>query len=311
MNAYNLFGLKINSEIIFETFLLKKPYKNPDATIKIGVVERPSTDLPNSVQKPFTVFNEDIYYQSIPSIADYLIIKSNEVVIQPYKRDKKNKAIALFFIETILPILLVKNNIFAINASAVNTKHGLYLFSTPKGDGKSSFAAKFFIEGSEFVCDDICILKWDEEKNQFLTKCYHPYLQLWKNMFKLLKSRKEKPFEARPLRQGLFKYSIDLSTRITNKLTPVKGIFLIYPENEEISLSIEPLKGIKKMDTSKRMIHSYQIANIVAKHKALFRFSSLIAKYLDLYQIKRSRLSNPQQIYKFIINEISTKTTQS
>lgn len=310
MNGYNLFGLKVNSDIPLARFNKRNVYKIPDATIRMEAFEPPSTGQEKTYYHPFTTYNKDIYYQDIPSIVSFLIKGKSEVLVYPPHKSPKWKAISLFFIDTILPILLIKNGIFAVNASAVASPEGnVHLFTSIKGDGKSTLAAKLVLEGYNFISDDICIIKWNEEKKQFITKCFHPYVYLWRNVINIFnKQTKKRKLRFQQIRQGVLKYAIDMKKDSTQLYLPVESITIINVKNENIPIDTSPFKGMNKINISKKIIHSHHISNVVARHKELFQFSSRVAQSLRINMINRSRLTTINDFSKYVIDEVLKKT---
>lgn len=306
MFGYNLYGLRVNSELVFDHFEQKKVYKNPQAILRIGKVIKPDNDLAETLYRPFTIANKNIYYQNIPSIAQYLIEGKTDVTIDIF--NNKNRAAQLFFLDSILPILLIKNGKFAVHASAVKTKNGVFLFTAPRGVGKSTLAASLVLNGAKFISDDICILKWDEKLGKFYTKCYHPHVQLWRNIFAVFGKRINE-FKVNKVREGILKFDFDFSKYAFKKYHEVAGIVTINNVNEEKEVEHIELKGIAKINLSRNIIHTSQVSQYIASHKQLFEYSAHIAKNLDLHVVKRSRLINVKQFTKYVIEKVINSTT--
>lgn len=307
VRGYNLYGLKINSSLALNDFKSRDPYVSPDATLVLGKIKPVEPNLPDTVYAPFHIFNANLFVQDIPTIAKYAIYNQNEVVIEMYN-PKKPLATIFYFYDTILPILLICNDYFPVHASAVSTDNGVHLFSGRRGDGKSSLATALCLQNYGFIADDICILKWDKDNNQFVTKCYKPTVHLWQNMFALFKKKGVKKYNPKMLRKGIFKYRLDYTSFAKKQYQKVNSVNLIVIENMESPISHTPYTGIAKINISKHIIHSHNIANVVAKSKNLFLFSGLIAKHLTINKIQRTSLHRVSDFSKYIIDEIFTET---
>jgi len=307
VKGYNLYGLKINSSLPLVNFKSRAPYAHPDVNLTFGKIKPVEPNLPQTVYTPFNTFNADFFIKDIPTIAKYAIYNRKEVVIEMYK-PQKPKATLFFFYDTILPILLISNDYFPVHASAVSTDSGVHLFSGKRGDGKSSIATALCLKDYKFVSDDICILKWDKENKQFITKCYNPMINIWGDVFPLFKEKGTKKYQPRLIRKGILKYSLDFSKNAQKKYQKVNSINLIILENVDIPISHTPIKGIEKINVSKNIIHSHGIANVVAKSKSLFLFSGLVAKHLNINRLHRSRIHSIPNFSNYIINEIFTET---
>jgi len=305
--GYNLYGLKVNSEIKLPRYKIKKVYLNPHTVIKLGKIKKPDLGIENTVYRPFTVFNRNFYYQEIPTIARYLVKENNEVIVQSNKR-KLSPALSLFFIDTILPIILIKNGLFPIHASAIANDDGVYLFSANRGKGKSCIAARLAVNGYSFVSDDLCVIKWDKKNDRFVAKCHHPYSYLWRNSMGIF-GKNLHQYKRHFIRKALLKVAVNMNRHSLNTYREVKGINYIEAVNEKIDVSRKVVKGMHKLNLSKNIIHSHKIANVVMKQKELFYYNGLIAKHLEFAFISRATDCPNPDLTNFIIDEILTETT--
>ncbi len=309
ISGYNLYGLRLNSNIKLKGWKEKKPYIHPHSTLEFGKVFRPSDGLENTIYRPFSVYNKEIFFLEIPTIAKYIIYNSNKVVIELYHQNKKNAGL-IFFWDSILPILLLKNNFYPVHASAILDKYGyVHLFAGARGDGKSKLATALCLKGNFLISDDLCVLKWDKKQKTFITKSYTKHVDLWNDCISMFDGY-TKEIKALYLRKKILKYRFDLSAYAKPNYQKVKSIFFIKVFNEEMNVHTTPLKGIKKINTSKNIIHSKDIAHVIAKDQNIFKFSSLIAQHLDLYTLNRSRLTLINETSDYLINEIFTTTAE-
>jgi len=305
--GYNLYGLRINSEFQLNGFKEKKAYVKADVIVEIGKVNRPKDGIENTTYYDFTVYNEEIYYQDIPSIVKFCLSKGEKLTIELYQPLKRNAAL-FYLYDSMLPIILLNHNIYPLYASAVNTNEGVYLFSGGRGDGKSTIATSLCMEGYKLISDDICILKWNEHKNELETKCYFPHTNIWRDTARIL-GKKAKKYKIRQIRNGVLKYSIDFSKNSLRTFRPVIGMVILKVENFDKPLEIEKIKGIAKMDICKKVIHSNYYVSVISKQKELFKHASQIAKQISITKINRSRITTHPELKKFVINEIFGKTT--
>ena len=306
--GFDLYGLKTNAAVNLIGMPKKKVYKNPDVLIKIEPVKRPKSGLDGTHYLPFSVYNKDFYFLDIPGVAKYYIDSNNTVSIAPHTKKKLDTAI-YFFQDTVLAVLLLRNNIFPIYGSAVKLKNGgANLFCTPRGEGKSTLASVLCLFGHRLISDNFTVLVWDEKRKHFKTKAYTNYIDLWKNVFPLFKG---KTFSKRLLKKGILKYRFDFEKYTYNKFVPIEKIYIINVKNEEIPLSIEDIKGMQKIEAVNTLIKSYPHFHAFPDKQTLFSFSGKIANKIPLKKITRSKIHYINPFSKFVLNEISTKTADS
>jgi len=307
--GYNLYGLKVNSTFKIEGFSHRDKYVKPDAVIKFTSVTEPAPGLPETHYKPFTIFNKTFYYLNIPTIAKYYVNQGDQVSIELHDK-KMRKAAIVFFKDTILSILLIKNKLFPIHASAVRAKDGVYLLCYQGAEGKSSLAARLCLNGYQFLSDDKVILNWNKKQNMFTCKCYSPYVELWKDVLPIFKKSSIK-LKKKVIRKGIEKYTIDFRKNSCKKTMSIKGIFKIKVVNDKIKPNTKIIKGFKKLEIIKNQIHMNHMIDIIEANQAFFQLNTLISKHIPIIQIERSKIMSIHQVAKYIEHEIYTKTAFS
>lgn len=309
MHGYNLFGLKVNSELEINLVPQNDVFSTPDATIVFGKVDRPAEGQLDTVYKPFTVYNQFLYFQDIPSIAKYHIQDSSNVTIDADK-NTDNLTVQLFFLDSILPFLLIKNDLFPIRAAAIDTPHGCFLLSGLRANGKSTLAAFCSLKGHKFVSDNLCVLKWDDERKKYSTRCYFPYASLWSDVFAMFDNKNRK-YLIHQVRDKLKKYNVNFHHHMTTEECDVEGIIMLKAENKEIDFSLRQVEGYQQVKFLKSILYSSFTARIIAKGESLFHFNTNIARQTKTYEFTRSNLHFPKDFYKMLDNEIFTGSITS
>lgn len=215
---YELYGLKIASELKLGT-LPQTKYKEESAVkIHLQNVRRPRKNLKNTLYKPCTVANESIFFWEVPNVAKFLVKGDDTVHIQ-----KSAKAdildVLTFFLDTILTVLLIKNEIFVFHASAIKSKGKAYIISSNSGGGKSTLAGLLFNHGYGIIEDDKCLLTWDAKKEKLYITNGIPYFELWAPQRKLLGGKKKVKRIGR-VRKNIPKIRFDISEIIPKRRTP-------------------------------------------------------------------------------------------
>lgn len=307
MYGYELYGLKVNSELELRLYLQKEVHTNPDVIIDINKVNKPQSGLANTIYKPFTIYNQDVYYQEIPTIAKYYLNGKRNLTIEILST-KETYTPQLFFIDSILPILLIKHGMYPIRSSAVHTPQGTYLITGDRGNGKSTLAAFSCLKGHQYVCDNLCVLQWDNGKKIFETRCHHPYISIWKDTFAMFHNKNRK-YILIPIRKNLFKYDVDFKFHATTSASKVKGIVFLSTANKDVNFSLNKVIGRHKMNYIRSILHSSQIVKSIAKDEEIFKFNTNIMSAIDIYTFERSILHYPKDFYPTLNEKLFTKAT--
>lgn len=306
--CYNIFGLKIGSAIKLGPYPLAKKHKKYDVKIYSQKITKPRANQDHVIYKPGSCYTNEFYYLDIQDVARYKIEGSDTVYIQKHKNGTWKDTVT-FFLDTVLTVLLIKNNKFIFHASAVLLKGKAYIFCCGAGNGKSTLAMFLNRRGFKIIEDDKCLIEWDEKKGDFFIRNGYPFLELWKPQVNpLRKGIKDKAVGK--VRNNIQKYRFDISALVPKKKFPVGKIFLIALDNYDNEDIIKTeLKGIHKINTMIKYSHLDYLINALGKGKDHFKFIAKVSSKLHVEKISRSRLTKFNDFSTFIINDISVSTT--
>lgn len=303
--GYDLFGLKTNSEIQLAGIpSQKKSYKKCDVQIVDGNIVRPKKGLKDTTYLPFLIYNKNFYFLEIPGIAKYLIDGDSKVTIEFLSNTAKGAAI-VYFQDTVLSILLLRNNIYPIFGSSVKTKDGgVVILCAKRGEGKSALCAMLCLNGHKLVSDNFTVLKWFPEEGVFKTKAFANHIDLWQDVFPIFRKTR-KTFKKQLIRRELLKFRFDFSKHTSKRWCKLDQILIVNINNSEEDLSSNMLKGLKKIEVLDNWIYNKIFADRHIDTKTLFEFKSRLANNATLNKVTRSRLSSLSDFTEFITNEIS------
>jgi len=303
MYQYQLYGLTIASEFsVFgvSEFFFTSP---PDVIIKAGKLSPPAKEIPNTLYKPASVANQDLYYLEVMDIAQYQINGKKEVIIDIAAESTAQDAMAFFF-DTVLTVLLLKHHKFVLHASAVKGPKGAVLICAPAGGGKSTLATVLLNKGFELIADDRCLLHWEEKEKQLKIKNYLPTIDLWPDLAKAAqKSGQLSPIGQ--IRNNIQKIRYDASKIIATKAIPVQKIFLITMENLEDEIKQNEIKGIAKVNMAKNFTHLDYLVPLVSQPKEQFKYLAKMVKNIPVFRVSRSRLTSLKDFSSHIIKELA------
>ena len=302
MYHYQLFQLKVASCFPIKGMPESLPSNPPDVIIKAGNITPPPKNQPDTIYKPASIVNQEIYYLEIADIARYQINGKQEVIIDIAEGSTEKDAMAFFF-DTILTVLLIKHQQFVFHASAVKGKEGAILICAPAGGGKSTLATVLLNQGFELIEDDRCLLHWDDIRQQLMIRNYLPFLDLWRD----LSNAAEKNERLQPLyqiRDNIQKIRYDASAITVKKAVPVHKIFLITMDNQVDRIEQTQIRGIAKVQTAKNFIHLDHLIPFISNPTSHFQYLAKLVMQVPVFRVSRSRLTSLNDFSTHIIKEI-------
>ena len=306
--GYNLYGVKANSELKLLDFPHRNVYKNPDVIIGQGKLSYPDKNIPDTVYLPFCAYNKEFYYLDILGIAKFKIIGKERVIIDFYSRANVTAAF-VYFLDTIVSVLLLRYNIFPILGSSVRLKNGkVVIFSSKFGEGKSAIAANFCCRGHKLISDNFTVLKWDEKQDSFVTRSFTHNIDLWGDvLIKIVKMKPELSLKRR-IRKDLGKFRVDFTKVASKQYSKVNQIYVIKVVNDIVEFSPLEISGVKKIEKIKNIIYPSSLCDTFSDRSSLFQFQTKIAKNINVKVVSRSRIDKLAQFVENIENEISRES---
>ena len=113
----------------------------------------------------------------MPNTARYLVRGGREIVVDPSPGGSERN-LRLFLLGSALGILCHQRGLLPLHANAIVVEGGAVAFAGHSGAGKSTLAAHFQRSGYEVLCDDVCMISFDEAGRPFAWPGL-PRLKLW------------------------------------------------------------------------------------------------------------------------------------
>lgn len=303
--TYKLYGLKITSSVKFTDLEELSFSGTHDVRIRKGKIKKPNDDLPKTVYKPFSSYNIDFFYLDVIEIAKFLVKGKDEVVIEKYAKANWQDVKAFLF-DTILTVVMLRNNVFAFHASAIVLNKKAYMFCGKAGLGKSTLVASLAAnKGGKIIEDDRCVLTYNKKRNAFLLKNQYPFIELWKPQLKFASKIKGLSVKSK-VRSNIEKYRIGTTSHALKKSVELDKIILINMTQKEDEIVYSEIKGIKKVNTVKHYTHLDHMIPFFGKNKEHFKQLAKIVENVPVYSIDKSRVTKLADFIKFIEDEIIT-----
>jgi hypothetical protein len=234
---YQLFGLRVRSEIELPELTPAAPAAEPDVRVRLGRV-----DLPD--QGPGLTAHDGALGLSIANVARFLVTGGRDILVEPVAGiDPRN--VRIFLLGSAFGALLHQRGLFPLHANAVAIEGKAVAFMGPSGSGKSTLAAWFHDRGDTVLADDVCVVRFDADGRP-LAMPGIPRLRLWIDAIERLgrdPAGLERSYIDEAQSQDKFNVPIDRSAAGD----PV-ALAAIYRLDRGSAFAIDELSGIEAVD---------------------------------------------------------------
>jgi len=138
MYHYQLYHLRLASDFLLQGMPEAVWTDCLDVVVRAGTIQKLAKDLPDTIYKPATIINKNLYYLEVAGIARYQVNGKHEVIIEQVEGACEKDVMAFFF-DTILTVLLLKHNQFVFHAAAVKGEKGAILICQGRCSGTANF----------------------------------------------------------------------------------------------------------------------------------------------------------------------------
>ena len=98
---------------------------------------------------------------TVDGVGRYLVRGGAEILVDA-AGGAAERDVRLFLLGSALGILCHQRGLLPLHANAVVANGAAYAFAGHSGAGKSTLAAHFAQAGYEILCDDVCVISFDE-----------------------------------------------------------------------------------------------------------------------------------------------------
>ena len=174
---YQLFGLKIRSEIALPELFPVEDLEEPQVIVRRGDLE--SRDDEEGLRP-----DSEGLLLHIPRIARFRISGGDEIVVDA-EAGAVDRNVRLFLLGSAFGALLHQRGLLPLHANAVEIDGRAVAFMGPSGAGKSTLAAWFHDHGYRVIADDVCVIRFDGEGRPCAAPGL-PRLRLWRDALELM-----------------------------------------------------------------------------------------------------------------------------
>ena len=173
---YRLAGLTVSSEFALpELLTCSRPEAGSDIVIVYGAVP---DSLPGAVQSiPEAQTTPDAVLLVIPGVGRFYVRAGREIRVQP-DPNATAEDLRLFLLGSAFGAIYFQRGDFPLHASVVVISGGAVAFSGDPGAGKSTLAAWLNAQGHPLLCDDVCVIRFNDEERPMAYPAF-PRVKLW------------------------------------------------------------------------------------------------------------------------------------
>lgn len=188
---------------------------------------------------------------TVANTARYLVRAGREIVVDPAPGGSERN-VRLFLLGSALGILCHQRGLLPLHANAIVAGDGAVAFAGPSGAGKSTLAAHFQRSGYEVLCDDVCMISFDEAGRPLAWPGL-PRLKLWGDAIEAFGHDRRALDQAI---EGMDKYHVPLTAKVTARPIPFRRLYVLTRAEGDAAGAVARLRGRDAMAAV--MAHTYR-----------------------------------------------------
>jgi hypothetical protein len=178
VHCYIVAGLTVRSEIPLPE-LIKQELSNGSPDVEIRLAPCPQQLHQSVATECEAEIGENEVLLTIPEIGRYYITNGRRILIDA-SPDVDLTNLRLFLLGSALGALFFQRGYFPLHASVVVINGEAVAFTGDSGAGKSTMAAWMSKQGYPILCDDTCVVRFDDKDGPVAFPGF-PRLKLWKD----------------------------------------------------------------------------------------------------------------------------------
>lgn len=179
---------------------------------------------------------------TVKDVARYLISGGSKIIVDPMP-GVAERNVRLFLLGSALGILCHQRGLLPLHANAIVVDGSAVAFSGCSGSGKTTLAAHFERAGYELLCDDVCVIAFDEEGRPVAWPGL-PRLKVWGDAaeeFGHKRSNLDQVIE------GIDKYHIPMVRAARARAIPFDRLYVLSQSDSHETGTVTRLRGAEAM----------------------------------------------------------------
>lgn len=222
LRDYSCFNFRLRSELALAELEIAADPADPRPIVMVRLGTTPATLPGSSPAMDGLQASGDEALLEVTNTARFWVRGGREIVVEPLA-GASDRNVRLFLLGSALGVLCHQRGVLPLHANAVVSGGEAFAFSGPSGTGKSSLSAYFASTGREILCDDVCVVSFDEAGCPLAWPGL-PRLKLWRDAATRL------GYETGGLESvidGMDKFHLALPARQLAGPVPLRGLYLL------------------------------------------------------------------------------------
>jgi len=279
--AYSCFGLRIRSAIALPE-IPESQALSDEFVIDIRFGPLPDAlPLAHETNRSLQVGDGEVLL-TVRDTARYLVREGREIVIDPMASSSERN-VRLFLLGSAFGILCHQRGLLPLHANAIVVDGVAVAFGGNSGAGKSTLAAWFQRAGYELLCDDVCVVSFDE-KGCPLAWPGLPRLKLWGD------AAVSFGFDSRALEpaiDGLDKYHVPFARVAARGPFPLRRFYVLESGSMDTANDIARLYGAAAFEAIMAQTYRNEYLAPMNLRKRHFELADALLKNAKVYRAPR------------------------
>lgn len=280
---YSCFNFRLRSVIPLGELIAADGEEDPRPIVEVRLGAVPAELAGASAPHHGLQVAGDLAAFTVPKVARYLINAGREIIVDPVPGGSE-RDLRLFLLGSALGIVCHQRGLLPLHANAIVVDGEAVAFAGHSGAGKSTLAAYFQRSGHELLCDDVCVLSFDESGAPSAWPGL-PRLKLWGDAATAFG---HDPGSLDQAVEGRDKYHVPMSAPGAVRPIPFRRLYVLGRTEDGDPGRIERLRGRDAM--AALMAQTYRGAylaplGLLERH---FRQCASILAHADIYAAVRT-----------------------
>ncbi len=286
MHKFEIYGMKVNSDIEFEQ-LLPGGTGGRDDQNEIIVKKENIKDEVNLLLKDTDMVYKITYEVScFKNSRGYFLIKNGSEIFYEPNENRTVDELKSFILGYCISMVLLQRMIITIHCSAVcppkiSPSEGAFLIAGMPGAGKSTITRKLLEKGFLLMADDVAAVK--KEETEALVYPAFPYQKLCRNE---VEKRNLDVRELVHVADDEDKFFVPVKEAFESTPQRLKGMFiLVITDGTEVE--VQKLSGLSQFMTIRQNLFLHRLKGEWESKKELMELCMEVAKDCPVYVIAR------------------------
>ena len=272
---YQLFGLKVRSEIPLPELFTDESDGLPQVTIRNAPVE------PNGEDTGLE-FDREALVLTIPQVARYRIRNGREILVET-EAGAAARNVRLYLLGSAFGALLHQRGLLPLHANAVEIDGRAVVFMGEAGAGKSTLGAWFHDHGFRVIADDVCVVRFDQ--NGSVLACPGlPRLRLWREALEAT-GRKASQYPRSYCGDESFdKYDVSITSNAARDPSQMAAMFTL---DRGLEFAVDRLNGIEAINAVFDNTYRGTYLDRVDGHRSHWSAAVELVRKVPIYRLAR------------------------